>query len=66
MGALQTGGGALAGYLVGAFYDHTPLSPGVTVATFAALTLLASGAADLPGALRRRRGEASVHVTCEA
>lgn len=43
MGALQTTGGALAGYLVGAFYDHTPLSLAVTVAVFASLTLLASG-----------------------
>lgn len=45
MGALQTAGGALAGYLVGAFYDHTPLSLAVTVAAFASLTLLASGIA---------------------
>lgn len=43
MGALQTTGGALAGYLVGAFYDHTPLSLAMTVAAFASLTLLASG-----------------------
>src|SRR5215207_9839222 len=43
MGALQTSGGALAGYLVGAFYDHTSLSLGVTVAAFASMTLLASG-----------------------
>lgn len=66
MGALQTAGGALAGYLVGAFYDHTPLSLGVTVATFAALTLLASGvAAEVLGARTRGRGEASIHLTCE-
>lgn len=43
MGALQTTGGALAGYLVGAFYDHTSLSLAVTVAAFAFMTLLASG-----------------------
>jgi DHA1 family bicyclomycin/chloramphenicol resistance-like MFS transporter len=43
MGALQTAGGALAGYLVGVFYDHTPLSLAVTVAAFASMTLLASG-----------------------
>lgn len=42
MGCLQTGGAALAGYLVGAFYDHTPRSLAVTVAAFAGLTLLAS------------------------
>lgn len=34
---------ALAGYLVGLFYEHTPLSLGVTVAAFACLTLLVSG-----------------------
>jgi DHA1 family bicyclomycin/chloramphenicol resistance-like MFS transporter len=45
MGATQTAGGALAGYLVGAFYDHTSLSLAVTVAAFASLTLLASGLA---------------------
>lgn len=43
MGATQTAGGALAGYLVGAFYDHTSLSLAVTVAAFASMTLLASG-----------------------
>jgi DHA1 family bicyclomycin/chloramphenicol resistance-like MFS transporter len=43
MGFLQTGGAALAGYLVGLFYDHTPLSLGITVCAFACLTLLASG-----------------------
>ncbi len=43
MGCLQTGGAALSGYLVGLFYDHTPLSLAVTVAAFAGLTLLASG-----------------------
>lgn len=42
MGCLQTGGAALAGYLVGVFYDHTPRSLAVTVAAFASLTLLAS------------------------
>ena len=31
------------GYLVGLFYDRTPLSLAVTVAAFAGLTLLASG-----------------------
>jgi DHA1 family bicyclomycin/chloramphenicol resistance-like MFS transporter len=43
MGCLQTAGAALSGYLVGVFYDHTPLSLAVTVAAFAGLTLLASG-----------------------
>ncbi|HEV2864413.1 MAG TPA: multidrug effflux MFS transporter [Pyrinomonadaceae bacterium] len=66
MGGLQTGGGALAGYLVGAFYDHTPLSLGVTVATFAGLALLASGVVRMPGAEGERSGQASVHVTCGA
>jgi DHA1 family bicyclomycin/chloramphenicol resistance-like MFS transporter len=66
MGGLQTAGGALAGYLVGAFYDQTPLSLAVTVSVFAALTLLASG---LVGASTRERGErgaASIHATCGA
>jgi MFS transporter, DHA1 family, multidrug resistance protein len=66
MGALQTTGGALAGYLVGAFYDQTPLSLAVTVAAFASLTLLASG---LPwprrGATFDGRTDA-LHVTCGA
>lgn len=43
MGCLQTGGAALSGYLVGLFYNHTPLSLALTVAAFALLTLLASG-----------------------
>jgi MFS transporter, DHA1 family, multidrug resistance protein len=42
MGCLQTGGAALSGYLVGLFYDHTPLSLALTVAAFAGLTLLAA------------------------
>ncbi|MBV9927346.1 MAG: multidrug effflux MFS transporter [Acidobacteria bacterium] len=62
MGALQTGGGALAGYLVGAFYDHTPLSLGVTVAVFATLSLLANG---LNFSFKERRADA-LHVTSEA
>ena len=68
MGGLQTGGGALAGYLVGAFYDHTPLSLGVTVAAFAGLALLASGVTRTAGAEAesRRSGRSSIHVTCEA
>ncbi|HLM58453.1 MAG TPA: hypothetical protein VK422_20285 [Pyrinomonadaceae bacterium] len=66
MGGLQTGGGALAGYLVGAFYDHTPLSLGVTVAAFAGLALLASGVTRAAGAEGSRSGRASIHVTCEA
>jgi DHA1 family bicyclomycin/chloramphenicol resistance-like MFS transporter len=65
MGALQTAGGALAGYLVGAFYDHTPLSLAVTVAAFATLTLLASGLNWSRGAARERQADA-LHVTCEA
>lgn len=65
MGALQTAGGALAGYLVGAFYDHTPISLAVTVAAFASLTLLASGLNWSRGASGERRPDA-LHVTCEA
>lgn len=53
MGCLQTGGAALSGYLVGLFYDHTPLSLAVTVAAFAGLTLLASA----PTALRYARAD---------
>ena len=34
MGFLQTGGAALSGYLVGLFYDRTPLSLAATVAFF--------------------------------
>jgi len=68
MGGLQTAAGALAGYVVGAFYDHTPLSLGVTVATFAALALWASG---VLGARRTPRREesihsSSIHATCGA
>jgi MFS transporter, DHA1 family, multidrug resistance protein len=66
MGAMQTGGGALAGYLVGAFYDHTPLSLGVTVALFAGLTLFASGAVILSGAKAENELSPTIHVTCEA
>jgi DHA1 family bicyclomycin/chloramphenicol resistance-like MFS transporter len=73
MGASQTGGGALAGYLVGAFYDHTSLSLAVTVAAFASMTLLASGLAwprratarEARAAAREARA-ASLHVTCDA
>jgi DHA1 family bicyclomycin/chloramphenicol resistance-like MFS transporter len=65
MGALQTAGGALAGYLVGAFYDHTTLSLGVTVAAFASLTLLASGLSWSRRPSSERRPDA-LHVTCEA
>ncbi len=50
MGFLQTGGAALSGYLVGLFYDHTPLSLALTVAAFACLTLLASAPEVLRGA----------------
>ncbi|HWS89970.1 MAG TPA: multidrug effflux MFS transporter [Pyrinomonadaceae bacterium] len=65
MGALQTAGGALAGYLVGVFYDHTPLSLAVTVAAFASLTLLASGLAWSRAGSNQRQLDA-LHVTCEA
>ena len=65
MGALQTAGGALAGYLVGAFYDHTPLSLAVAVAAFAPLTLLASGLAWSRGEANARQLDA-LHVTCGA
>lgn len=65
MGGLQTGGGALAGYLVGAFYDHTPLSLAVTVVAFAGLTLLASTAVVMPRRRAVGRREPSIHVTCE-
>jgi Na+/melibiose symporter-like transporter len=54
MGFLQTGGAALSGYLVGLFYDRTPLSLALTVAAFGCLTLLASAPAVLRGA---REGE---------
>lgn len=66
MGALQTGGGALAGYLVGAFYDHTPLSLAVIVAAFATLTLLASGLAFSPDHTSEERHAAALHITWEA
>lgn len=65
MGALQTAGGALAGYLVGVFYDHTPLSLAVTVAAFATLALVASGLSRSRGASSTRHLDA-LHVTCEA
>ena len=66
MGGLQTAAGALAGYLVGAFYDHTSLSLALTVAAFAALTLLASGRPRLCDAEADQRGVGPLHVTCEA
>jgi DHA1 family bicyclomycin/chloramphenicol resistance-like MFS transporter len=66
MGALQTAGGALAGYLVGAFYDHTPLSLAVTVAAFASMTLLASGINWSRGNAAVKRQAEALHVTCGA
>jgi DHA1 family bicyclomycin/chloramphenicol resistance-like MFS transporter len=66
MGALQTAGGALAGYLVGAFYDHTPLSLAVTVAAFAGLTLLANSFAGTRDAEPVKRRPSSIHVTSPA
>jgi DHA1 family bicyclomycin/chloramphenicol resistance-like MFS transporter len=66
MGALQTAGGALAGYLVGVFYDHTPLSLALTVAAFAGLTLLASGLSWPRRASADERGTGALHVTSAA
>lgn len=40
IGCLQTAGGALTGFCVGAFYNRTPLSLAVTVAVMALLTFL--------------------------
>jgi DHA1 family bicyclomycin/chloramphenicol resistance-like MFS transporter len=40
IGSLQTAGGALTGFCVGAFYNHTPLSLGVVVAIMSVLTFL--------------------------
>ncbi|MCC2669046.1 MAG: major facilitator transporter [Armatimonadetes bacterium] len=40
IGGLQTAAGALAGYCVGAFYNHTPASLAVTVAGSAVLAFL--------------------------
>lgn len=42
IGFLQTSGGALTGYLVSVFYNHTPLSLAVTVCVMAILTFLVS------------------------
>lgn len=39
IGSLQTAGGALAGFLVGAFFDHTPLSLAFIAAAFALLAV---------------------------
>lgn len=41
IGGLQTIGGAIGGYFVGAFYDHSPRSLAATVAVMATLALLA-------------------------
>lgn len=41
IGGLQTIGGAIGGYCVGTFYDHSPRSLAVTVAVMATLALLA-------------------------
>jgi DHA1 family bicyclomycin/chloramphenicol resistance-like MFS transporter len=48
IGGLQTIGGAIGGYCVGAFYDHSPRSLAVTVAVMAALALLALERAPSP------------------
>ena len=40
IGSMQTLGGALAGYCVGAFYQHTSFSLAATVATLATLALI--------------------------
>ena len=40
MGALQTLGGALSGYVVGRFYDHTPRSLAFTVGVLSVLAFL--------------------------
>jgi DHA1 family bicyclomycin/chloramphenicol resistance-like MFS transporter len=40
IGSLQTVGGALSGYVVGAFYDHSALSLALTVGTMAVAALL--------------------------
>jgi DHA1 family bicyclomycin/chloramphenicol resistance-like MFS transporter len=66
MGALQTAGGALAGYLVGAFYDHTSLSLAVTVAAFASMTLLASGVSWPRRAAASDGRSVALHVTYDA
>jgi DHA1 family bicyclomycin/chloramphenicol resistance-like MFS transporter len=42
LGSLQTGGGALSAYIVGAFYDHTARSLATTVSIFALLVLITS------------------------
>jgi DHA1 family bicyclomycin/chloramphenicol resistance-like MFS transporter len=65
MGALQTAGGALAGYLVGVFYDHTPFSLAVTVAAFASMALFASGVPGSRSTADEKHTDA-LHVTCEA
>ena len=62
MGFLQTGAAALSGYLVGLFYDHTPLSLAVTVAAFASLTLLASGPTVLRGSRTDETGTDAAHA----
>lgn len=54
IGSLQTAGGALAGYVVGALYDHTPRSLGATVAVMAIATLLIHA----PGRPRREEARA--------
>ena len=41
IGGLQTTLGAVAGYLIGVFYDHTPRSLALTVTAAAVLALLA-------------------------
>lgn len=42
IGFLQTAGGALTGYLVSVFYDHSPMSLAITVCVMAVLTFLIS------------------------
>lgn len=66
MGGLQTSGGALAGYLVGAFFDHTSRPLALTVAVFAILAFLVSERADVTGeAVRETESELAADLPQE-
>jgi DHA1 family bicyclomycin/chloramphenicol resistance-like MFS transporter len=45
IGSLQTAGGALSGWVVGAFYDHTPTSLALTVGAMGVATFLVHASA---------------------
>ncbi|HEX8431938.1 MAG TPA: multidrug effflux MFS transporter [Longimicrobium sp.] len=54
IGSLQTAGGALSGWVVGTFYDHTPTSLALTVGTMGVATFLVHSSARVGRRLAER------------